>query len=168
MTVAERPAVTAYVALGANLGDAAQTLRDALHNLDHAPGLRLVKASSLYRTAPIESSGPDYVNAVAEVSTTLTAPDLLTALQAIENAAGRERPYRNAPRTLDLDLLLYGDARIESPDLTVPHPRMGERAFVLMPLAEIAPNLVGEDALRAVEGQGIGVSLDKASGPVFF
>ncbi len=155
MTAAERPAVTAYVALGANLGDAAQTLRDALHSLDHAPGLRLVKASSLYRTAPIESSGPDYVNAVAEVSTTLTAPDLLTALQAIENAAGRERPYRNAPRTLDLDLLLYGSARIESPDLTVPHPRMGERAFVLVPLQEIAPQTVSAEAVRSVSGQTI-------------
>lgn len=155
MTVAERPAVTAYVALGANLGDAAQTLRDAFHRLDHTPGLRLLKASSLYRTAPIESSGPDYLNAVAEVSTTLTAPDLLASLQSIENAAGRERPYRNAPRTLDLDLLLYGDARIESPDLTVPHPRMGERAFVLVPLSEVAPTLVAAQALTAVAGQGI-------------
>lgn len=155
MTVAERPAVTAYVALGANLGDAAQTLRDALGSLDQTPGLRLVKASSLYRTAPIESSGPDYLNAVAEVSTTLTAPDLLAALQAIENAAGRERPYRNAPRTLDLDLLLYGSARIESPDLTVPHPRMGERAFVLVPLSEVAPARVDAKALQAVAGQGV-------------
>lgn len=155
MTAAERPAVTAYVALGANLGDAAQTLRDALGSLDHTPGLRLVKASSLYRTAPIESSGPDYLNAVAEVSTTLTAPDLLAALQAIENAAGRERPYRNAPRTLDLDLLLYGDARIESPDLTVPHPRMGERAFVLVPLREIAKERVTDEMLGSVSGQAI-------------
>lgn len=153
--MAERPAVTAYVALGANLGDAAQTLRDALASLDHAPGIRLLKASSLYRTAPIESSGPDYINAVAEVSTTLTAPDLLTALQSIENAAGRERPYRNAPRTLDLDLLLYGDARIESPTLIVPHPRMRERAFVLVPLSELAPTLVGTNALQAVAGQGV-------------
>ena len=155
MTAAERPAVTAYVALGANLGDAAQTLRDALHSLDHAPGLRLVKASSLYRTAPIESSGPDYVNAVAEVSTTLTAPDLLTALQAIENAAGRERPYRNAPRTLDLDLLLYGSARIDSPQLTVPHPRMWERAFVLVPLKDVAPSQVTDQHLAVVGGQRI-------------
>ena len=152
---AQRPEVTAYVALGANLGDAAQTLRDALHRLDHTPGLRLIHASSLYRTAPIDSSGPDYLNAVAEVSTTLTAPAMLAALQAIELAHGRERPYRNAPRTLDLDLLLYGDARIESPALTVPHPRMGERAFVLVPLAEIAPNTVSPDALLSVQGQSI-------------
>lgn len=155
MSPVQRPAVTAYVALGANLGDAAQTLRDALGSLDQAPGIRLVKASSLYRTAPIESSGPDYVNAVAEVSTTLTAPDLLAALQAIENAAGRERPYRNAPRTLDLDLLLYGDARIDSPTLTVPHPRMGERAFVLVPLQEIAKERVTGAMLVRVSDQAI-------------
>jgi len=150
-----RPEVTAYVALGANLGDAAQTLRDALRSLAHTPGIRLLKASSLYRTAPIESSGPDYLNAVAEVATILTAPALLVALQAIENAAGRERPYRNAPRTLDLDLLLFGNARIDSPDLTVPHPRMWQRAFVLVPLAEVAPSLVSAEALQAVAAQGV-------------
>lgn len=150
-----RPAVTAYVALGANLGDAAQTVRLALHALADTPGLQLLQASSLYRTAPIDSSGPDYLNAVAEVSTTLTAPGLLAALQAIELAHGRERPYRNAPRTLDLDLLLYGDARIESPTLTVPHPRMGERAFVLVPLVELAPALVSPDSLAAVQHQAI-------------
>lgn len=150
-----RPEVTAYVALGANLGDAADTLRKALQALGGTRGLRFVKASSLYRTAPIESSGPDYLNAVAEVATTLTAPALLHALQAIENAAGRERPYRNAPRTLDLDLLLYGRASVDSPELTVPHPRMRERAFVLVPLAEIAPGLVAADRLSAVADQAI-------------
>jgi 2-amino-4-hydroxy-6-hydroxymethyldihydropteridine diphosphokinase len=150
-----RPEVTAYVALGANLGDAAQTLRDALQSLAHTPGIRLLKASSLYRTAPVDSSGPDYLNAVAEVATTLTAPALLAALQAIENAAGRERPYRNAPRTLDLDLLLFGNARIDSPDLTVPHPRMWQRAFVLVPLAEVAPGLVSEGDRDAVAGQAV-------------
>lgn len=155
MSNAGRPEVTAYVALGANLSDAAATLRKALQTLGHAPGLRLVKASSLYRTAPVDSSGPDYVNAVAEVATTLSAPALLRALQAIENAAGRERPYRNAPRTLDLDLLLYGSARIDSPELTVPHPRMRERAFVLVPLAEVAPALVTGDRLSAVADQAI-------------
>lgn len=155
MSDASRPEVTAYVALGANLGDAAQTLRDALDTLSNCPGIRLVAASSLYRTAPVDSSGPDYVNAVAEIATTFTAPALLATLQAIENAAGRERPYRNAPRTLDLDLLLYGSARIDSPTLTVPHPRMGERAFVLVPLAEVAPTLVDAKALQAVEGQGV-------------
>ncbi|MBS3995953.1 MAG: 2-amino-4-hydroxy-6-hydroxymethyldihydropteridine diphosphokinase, partial [Hydrogenophaga sp.] len=123
--------------------------------LAHTPGLRLVKASRPYRTAPVDSCGPDYLNAVAEVSTTLTAPALLVTLQAIENANGRERPYRNAPRTLDLDLLLYGDARIDSPDLTLPHPRMWARAFVLVPLADIAPGLVSCPALRAVADQVI-------------
>jgi 2-amino-4-hydroxy-6-hydroxymethyldihydropteridine diphosphokinase len=153
MTQAVRPEVTAFVALGANLGDAAQTLRHALMALAHAPGIRLLKASSLYRTAPVDSSGPDYINAVVEIGTTLAAPDLLTALQAIENAAGRERPYRNAPRTLDLDLLLYGSAQIDSPALTVPHPRMWERAFVLVPLQEIAPQRVSLAALDGLTAQ---------------
>jgi 2-amino-4-hydroxy-6-hydroxymethyldihydropteridine diphosphokinase len=151
----QRAEVTAYVALGANLGDPAQALREALQRLSHAQGVRLVRASSLYRTAPVDSSGPDYFNAVAEIATTLTAPDLLTALQAIEQGAGRERPYRNAPRTLDLDLLLYGSAHIHSATLTVPHPRMGTRAFVLVPLHEIAPSLVADGALKAVSGQSI-------------
>lgn len=150
-----RGEVTAYVALGANLGDAATALREALVALDAAGGVQVRRASSLYRTAPVDSSGPDYLNAVAEVTTTLSAPALLDALQAIELAAGRKRPYRNAPRTLDLDLLLYGEARMDSPRLTVPHPRMAERAFVLVPLAEIAPSRVGPDALRAVAAQRI-------------
>ncbi|MDQ7746871.1 2-amino-4-hydroxy-6-hydroxymethyldihydropteridine diphosphokinase [Hydrogenophaga pseudoflava] len=155
MSNAGRAEVTAYVALGANLGDAARTLRDALQTLGGTPGIRMTRASGLYRTAPVDSSGPDYLNAVAEVATTLSAPALLAALQGIENAAGRERPYRNAPRTLDLDLLLYGGARIDSPDLTVPHPRMWQRAFVLVPLAEIAPGLVTGHHLSAVADQAI-------------
>ena len=148
-----RSDVTAFVALGANLGDAAQALRGALKALNETPGIRVARASSVYRTAPVESSGPDYLKAVAEVSTTLTAPALLDALQAIEQQAGRERPYRNAPRTLDLDLLLYGSASIASRTLTVPHPRMWERAFVLVPLWEIAPELVSEEILAVVDGQ---------------
>ena len=151
----DRAEVTAFVALGANLGDAAQALRDALAALGVMPGVRVVRASSLYRTAPIQSTGPDYVNAVAEVSTSLNAMALLDALQAIENGAGRERPYRNAPRTLDMDLLLFGGARIDSPRLTVPHPRMWQRAFVLVPLAEIAPALVSAGQLAAVADQTI-------------
>lgn len=150
-----RKEVTAFVALGANLGDAAQALRNGLNALGKAPGIRMVRASSLYRTAPVQSTGPDYVNAVAEVSTTLTAPALLDALQTIEQQAGRERPYRNAPRTLDLDLLLFGGARIDSPNLTVPHPRMEQRAFVLVPLAEIAPSLVPAGQLARVADQAI-------------
>jgi 2-amino-4-hydroxy-6-hydroxymethyldihydropteridine diphosphokinase len=153
--VAPRQPVTAYVALGANLGDAAQTVRDALAALGTLPDTQLVKASSLYRTAPIASSGPDYINAVAEISTKLTAPDLLRALQGIELSAGRERPYRNAPRTLDLDVLLYGAARIASAQLTVPHARMWERAFVLVPLSAIASNRVSLAQLAAVKDQKI-------------
>ena len=147
--------VSAFVALGANLGDAPATLRWALVAIAALNGTRLVQSSSLYRTAPIDSSGPDYINAVAEVATTLHAPALLAALQQIELAGGRERPYRNAPRTLDLDILLYGDASIHSTHLQVPHPRMGERAFVLVPLAEIAPDRVSQAQRSAVADQRI-------------
>ncbi len=150
-----REEITAYIGLGANLGDPAQALRDALVQLGSTPGVRLLQASSFYRSAPIDSTGPDYINAVAQIATTLSAPDLLTALQAIERAAGRVRPYRNAPRTLDLDLLLYGHARIASPALTVPHPRMDDRAFVLLPLREVLPGLVEDRALQAIAGQAI-------------
>lgn len=131
--------VLAYVGLGANLGDTAATLKAALQALSELPGTQLLRTSSFYRTAPIDSHGPDYLNAVVAVQTTLTPDGLLAHLQRIEQAGGRERPYRNAPRTLDLDLLLYGEARLASSALTVPHPRLHERAFVLVPLAEIAP-----------------------------
>ncbi|WP_296942392.1 2-amino-4-hydroxy-6-hydroxymethyldihydropteridine diphosphokinase [uncultured Massilia sp.] len=132
----------AWIGIGANLGDARANVLDAVARLRRLPGTRLLGASSLYRTAPIDSAGPDYVNAVAAVDTTLDAHALLRALLDIELAHGRERPYRNAPRTLDLDLLLYGDQVIaDAPALLVPHPRMHERAFVLAPLAEVAPEL---------------------------
>jgi 2-amino-4-hydroxy-6-hydroxymethyldihydropteridine diphosphokinase len=134
--------MTAWVGIGANLGDAHDNVLDALERLAWLPGVRLLRASSLYRTAPIDSSGDDYINAVAEIDTSLSARALLAALHGIEQAHGRERPYRNAPRTLDLDLLLYGDEVIvDAPTLVVPHPRMHERAFVLAPLAELAPML---------------------------
>jgi 2-amino-4-hydroxy-6-hydroxymethyldihydropteridine diphosphokinase len=145
--------VTAYVALGANLGKATQAVRDAMMRIGELPDTTLVRHSSLYRTAPIASSGPDYINAVAEISTRLGAPELLGHLQRLEQEAGRERPYPNAPRNLDLDLLLFGSERIDSPRLQVPHPRMHERAFVLVPLAEIAPQLVSSERLAAVAGQ---------------
>ena len=148
-----RDSVTAYVALGANLGDALQTVERAISDIDAIAGTRVTKRSSLYRTGPVDSSGPDYINAVVEVATTLTAPDLLLKLGQLEQVAGRQRSYRNAPRTLDLDLLLFGSARIDSPRLVVPHPRMETRAFVLVPLAEIAPDLVGPQALLAVADQ---------------
>lgn len=150
-----REPVAAFIGLGANLGDAAAAVRAAIARLRDLPGTRVVCASSLYRTAPHEASGPDFINAVVQVETQLDAMELLARLQAIENDAGRERPYRNAPRTLDADLLLYGNARIDSPPLTVPHPRMAQRAFVLVPLAEIAPALVRPEQLHAVAGQPI-------------
>ena len=148
-----RAAVTAFVALGANLGDPQSAVADAMERVGAIKGVRLVRQSALYRTAPIDSSGPDYINAVVEIETALTAPALLIELQRIEHEAGRLRPYRNAPRSLDLDLLLYGDARISSEALTVPHPRMLERAFVLVPLAGIAPQRVTVSQLAAVRDQ---------------
>lgn len=151
----QRAPVTAYVGLGANLGDPQRALRDALDALARMPRTLGVRSSRCWRSAPVDAGGPDYVNAVAEVTTRLTAPDLLAALQAIEDAAGRARPYRNAPRTLDLDLLLYGDARMDSARLTIPHPRLRERAFVLLPLQELAPARVDPRDLAAVAGQRI-------------
>ena len=148
-----REAVTAFVALGANLGDAQQAVLDALTALNSLSGTQVTGRSRLYRTAPYQALGPDFINAVARVSTRLSAPQLLQALQTLEVQAGRERPYVNAPRTLDLDLLLYGEARIDSPHLTVPHPRMWGRAFVLQPLAELAPERIPSGALAAVSDQ---------------
>jgi len=139
--------VTAYVGLGANLGDASAALDAAEAALAALPGTRLAARSPRYRTAPVDATGPDYLNAVAALDTELSAEALLGALHEIELRHGRERPYRNAPRTLDLDLLLHGEARIDSPHLVVPHPRLHERAFVLVPLADLAPDLV-------VPGQG--------------
>ena len=148
-----RDLVTAFIALGANLGEASATVRQAIADIAAMKGMALLRQSSLYRTAPVDSSGSDYVNAVVEISTLLTAPALLAELQRLERGAGRQRPYRNAPRTLDLDILLYGSAIIDSPQLVVPHPRMNNRAFVLVPLAEIAPWLVSIGALDAVSAQ---------------
>ena len=161
--VIDRDTVTAYVALGANLGDAVAALRQALKALNRLPRTQVRQASSLYKTAPLDTDsgseapapGGDYFNAVVALETGLNAPALLDQLQQLELQAGRERPYRNAPRTLDLDLLLYGSARIASARLTVPHPRMLQRAFVLAPLAEIAPDKVSAEQLDAVKHQAI-------------
>lgn len=131
----------AYIGLGANLGDAAQSLRDAACTLANTPGIEGLQLSPLYETEPIDSSGPDYVNAVAALRTRLDPQALLAVLQAIERAHGRQRPYRNAPRTLDLDLLWYDGQSIDTPTLVVPHPRMHLRAFVLKPLMDLAPTL---------------------------
>lgn len=150
-----RAEVLAYIALGANLGDAQAAVRLAMNQVAALPQTRLVAKSSLYRSAPVDATGPDFVNAVIGVQTRLNAHELLLNLQHIETLAGRERPCPNAPRTLDLDLLLYGDGSIHSTHLVVPHPRMTQRAFVLLPLAEIASDRVCTAPLAAVAAQCI-------------
>jgi 2-amino-4-hydroxy-6-hydroxymethyldihydropteridine diphosphokinase len=143
------------VALGANLGDARTAVLQAFEALACLPETQVTCRSALYRTAPHQAQGPDFINAVARIDTRLSAPDVLDALQAIEHRAGRVRPYVNAPRSLDLDLLFYGDACIHSPRLTVPHPRWRERAFVLVPLADVWPQGVAPEDLARVADQAI-------------
>lgn len=150
----------ACVGLGANLGDAVATVRAAQQALGELPGTRLVAASRLYRTpAWGKTAQPDFINAAALLETTLPARGLLDGLLAIERRFGRTRAAdgsdRWGARTLDLDLLLYGSARLQSERLTVPHPRWRERAFVLLPLRELAPGLVSEADLAAAAGQRI-------------
>lgn len=131
----------AYVALGANLADPVEQVRAALVALTQLPESRLLRASSLYRTAPVGIHGqPDFINAVAALETTLSPEALLSALFAVEAQFGRRRDFHHAPRTLDLDLLLYDDYVIDSAQLQLPHPRMHLRAFVMAPLVEIAPH----------------------------
>lgn len=136
-----QPPVRAYVGLGANLGDSAATLRQVLAQLEATPGIAGVTASPFYRSAPVDATGPDFINAVAAVDTVLAPLALLDVLQALEHEHGRLRPYRNAPRTLDLDLLLHGDAQLDHDRLILPHPRLHLRAFVLLPLRDLAPDL---------------------------
>jgi 2-amino-4-hydroxy-6-hydroxymethyldihydropteridine diphosphokinase len=147
--------VEVFIGLGANLGDAQATVKAAIAQIAALPQTRLLRQSALYKSAPVDAGGDDYINAVVAISTALAPLDLLHALQNLEQQAGRQRPYRNAPRTLDIDILLYGDLRLESPELTVPHPRMGQRAFVLLPLAEIAPDRVKASALEKVQAQRV-------------
>ena len=142
-----------FVGLGANLGDAAACVREALALLGALPQTECVAVSPLYRSAPVDAGGPDYVNAVAELRTELAPAALLAQLQALERRFGRTRPYRHAPRTLDLDLLRFGERRIVSPELTLPHPRMDARAFVLAPLAVLAPTL------RCADGRTVSQTL---------
>jgi len=139
---------TAYVGIGSNLGEPRRQIESALADLGRIPGTRLARCSSLYRSAPMgHADQPDFLNAVARLETEIAAEPLLDELQGIERRHGRERSFANAPRTLDLDLLLYDGQVLDSPRLTLPHPRMHERAFVLAPLAEIAPEV-------AVPGRG--------------
>lgn len=147
--------VRAYVAVGANLGDARAAVLHAMADLDTLPATCVVARSSLYRSAPVDATGPDFINAVVELETGLEPEALLRELQRLERGAGRERPYRNAPRTLDLDLLYHGDVTMATETLTLPHPRIAERAFVLVPLAEIAPGRVPQAQLRQVADQRI-------------
>lgn len=133
--------ISAYIGLGANLGDARGTLRSALSCIARLAQTELLASSPFYRSAPVDAGGPDYTNAVAAIATRLDPHELLDRLQGIEAEHGRERPFVNAPRSLDLDLLLYGEQVINSKRLCVPHPRMHQRAFVLRPLADLAPHL---------------------------
>jgi 2-amino-4-hydroxy-6-hydroxymethyldihydropteridine diphosphokinase len=148
----------AYVGIGSNLDDPMRHVREAFAELDTLPHTRMVKRSSLYRSAPIGFPAQrDFVNAVAQLETGLPAERLLAELQGIEARHGRMRSFPDAPRTLDLDLLLYGDAVLSLPALTIPHPRMHERAFVLKPLLEISPGLQAryQANLEACAGQRI-------------
>jgi 2-amino-4-hydroxy-6-hydroxymethyldihydropteridine diphosphokinase len=132
----------AYIGIGSNQGEPRAHVLQAFDELARLPGTRLEGRSALYRSEPVDAPGqPDYVNAAAGVDTDLSAAQLLAALQDLELRHGRERPARNAPRTLDLDLLLYGDSAFQSAMLTLPHPRMHQRAFVLMPLLDLDPRL---------------------------
>lgn len=132
----------AYVALGSNLQQPQAQVTQALRELSGLPQTQVTASSSLYRTAPLGyDDQPDFINAVARLETSLAPLALLRALLALEDTHGRERPFPNAPRVLDLDLLLYDDIAMQTPELTLPHPRMQTRGFVMLPLAEIAPGL---------------------------
>jgi 2-amino-4-hydroxy-6-hydroxymethyldihydropteridine diphosphokinase len=154
--------IRAYVGIGSNKGDPRAQVLGAFDALGTLPETHCAGRSPLYRSAPVGAPGQaDFVNAVAALDTALSAPQLLEALQAIESAHGRERPYVNAPRTLDLDLLLYGDTILDSPQLKLPHPRMHERAFVLRPLldldarAEVPDRGAARTLLQACAGQAL-------------
>lgn len=143
MSEADRGVVQAYVALGSNLDNPVSQVRSAIRAVGDLPGCCLLAASRLYRTPPWgHLDQPDFINAVVRIQTSLGPLSLLDALLGLERAAGRQRAVRWGPRTLDLDLLLHGEARMHDTRLELPHPRMHERAFVMLPLAEIAPDLL--------------------------
>ena len=148
-----REPVSACVALGANLGEAVATLRQVLADIAALPHTQLLQASPFLSSAPLDADGPAYLNAVVRLETRLNAVELLQALQGLENAAGRTRDYHHAPRTLDLDLLFYGDAQMQSEYLSLPHPRWTQRAFVLLPLQVVCPDKVTPDMLAGVADQ---------------
>ncbi len=157
-----QPSHIAFLGLGSNLESPAEQVLAAFERIAATPGVTLLRASSLYRTAPIGyADQPDFINAVVEVATTLAPRALLHAMLDIEHCHGRVREFQNAPRTLDVDILLYGDMSLETEGLTLPHPRAHERAFVLLPLMEIAPHChipglgLARDYLAACGDQGI-------------
>ncbi len=131
--------IIAYIALGSNLGDSITIVQNAMPCIEQLPQTSARQRSALYQSAPFETTGDDFINAVIAIETALTPHKLLQHLQVIELQFKRQRPYHYAPRTLDLDILLYGDACIQDDVLTIPHPRMQQRAFVLAPLAELVP-----------------------------
>jgi 2-amino-4-hydroxy-6-hydroxymethyldihydropteridine diphosphokinase len=134
--------ITAFIALGSNLDDPVSQIREGIADLAQLPHTRVKRASALYGSAPVGyRDQPDFINAVAEIETGLEPRPLLAALLEIEKRHGRMRGVRNGPRTLDLDIALYGDRTVHEPGLVVPHPRLHERAFVIVPLAEVAPEL---------------------------
>jgi 2-amino-4-hydroxy-6-hydroxymethyldihydropteridine diphosphokinase len=151
----------AYIGLGANLGDAQATVQAAALALDRLPHTQLQTLSPLYRSAPVEAQGPPFINAVACASTRRTPEALLGDLLALEARFGRERPYPNAPRTLDLDVLFYDTLRLASPRLVLPHPRWAQRAFVVKPLMDLLPEGLApdgtplQDLLPALQHQAI-------------
>ena len=146
----------AFIGIGSNLDEPRRQVLEAFTELDRLPHTRVVKKSSLYRTAPIgHAAQPDFINAVAQLETGLPAERLLAELQEVERRHGRERSFPNAPRTLDLDILLFGNATLQSGVLTIPHPRMHQRAFVLKPLLEIDPQLAFHRHLEACKDQKV-------------
>ena len=147
--------VRAFIGLGANAGDPLAQIEQAFDALLKLPATVGLQRSRLYRTAPWQAQGPDFINAMAQVDTQLSAPELLAQMQRIEQSAGRIRPYHHAPRTLDLDLIFYGQAVIHSAALVLPHPRWRERAFVLRPLSDLAPEHILASDWAAVAGQDI-------------
>jgi len=147
--------VRAFIALGANAGDPLVQIEQAFVALQGLPASVNLQRSNLYRSAPWQAQGPEFINAMAQIDTQLCALDLLSHMQRIEWQAGRTRPYHHAPRTLDLDLIFYGQAVIDSPALTLPHPRWRERAFVLRPLADLLPEVIQPEDWYFVAGQKV-------------
>jgi 2-amino-4-hydroxy-6-hydroxymethyldihydropteridine diphosphokinase len=147
--------VRAFIALGANAGDPLVQIEQAFVALQGLPATVNLQRSNLYRSAPWQAQGPEFINAMAQIDTQLCALDLLSHMQRIEWQAGRTRPYHHAPRTLDLDLIFYGQAVIDSPALTLPHPRWRERAFVLRPLADLLPEVIQPEDWHFVAGQKV-------------